>query len=43
MYVQTVFSQGDLSSVLCDPLLVYANDIKYNYVWQGIEESNNFI
>lgn len=41
--LKAYFSQGDLSSVLCDPLLVYANDIKYNYVWQGIEESNNRI
>ena len=34
------FSCGTLQSTLCDPLLVFANDIKYGYKWLGHESSD---
>ncbi|MBQ8465896.1 MAG: FAD-dependent oxidoreductase [Alphaproteobacteria bacterium] len=41
--LKAYFSTGDLSNLLCDPLLIYANDIKYGYVWQGVEINQNRI
>ena len=41
--LRACFSAGDLCNTLCEPLLVYANDIKYNHIWQGVESENHHI
>ena len=43
IYLRAYFSQGNLSEELCAPLLQFTNDIKYGYIWQGIESSNGKI
>lgn len=37
------FSEGDLVDILCSPLLSFANDIKFGYVWKGIEAEGHHI
>lgn len=41
--LRAYFSQGNLAENLCEPLLQFANDIKYGYVWQGIESNGEKI
>ena len=37
------FSQGNLVDILCSPLLSFANDIKFGYIWKGVEAKDNHV
>ena len=41
--LKAFYSQGKLYDTLCAPLLKYADDILFGYIWQGFEKENNLI
>lgn len=41
--LKAYFSCGNLQDNLCAPLLCFADDIKYGYVWQGVHHDNSCV
>lgn len=38
--IRAYFSAGDLEERLCHPLLSFVDDIRYGWIWQGVEADN---